>query len=47
MILQLPPDENFINFIEFYKLEDLGINPSELKIETCSKFAFLTEDKEN
>ena len=42
--MELPEDENFINFIEFNDLEDLGIEASDLKIETCSRFAFLTED---
>ena len=45
MIYNLPENENFMDFIEYNKLKDLGFNEKGLKIEACSVFAFLTNDK--
>ena len=46
MIYNLQENESFIDFIQFNKLEDLGFNDKGLKIEACSRFAFLTLNKE-
>ena len=45
MIYNLPESESFVDFIEYNRLKDLGFNEKGLKIEACTVFAFLTNDK--
>ena len=45
MIYSIQENENFVDFIEFNSLKDLGFNIKGLRVEACSRFAFLTLDK--
>ena len=47
LIYKLPKDENFINFVKFNNLEDLGFKPAGLRIEACSRFAYLTTNQKS
>ena len=42
-IYELPEQETFVSFIEYKKFEDIGFYPSNLKIEMCSNFVFLSK----
>ena len=42
MVYSIPKDSNFVSFITFNNLEDLGFDEQNLKLATCSKIAFLT-----
>ena len=42
MVYQIPKGYVFMDFIEFNGLDDLGFDSQDLKIEACSRFAFLT-----
>ena len=42
---EIPKDETFINFVNFEKLEDLGFKTGYLRIEACSRFAYLTRNE--
>ena len=46
MIYEIPPTERFVNFIDFNTFHDIGFCPNGLRIEACSKVAFLTYDKQ-
>jgi len=47
MIYELPEKHRFFGFAEHNTLQDLGFSPLDLKIEGCSQFCFLTQDKRN
>ena len=47
MIYNIAENENFVDFIEFNKLKDLGFHVKGLRIEACSRFAFLTLNKKS
>ena len=47
MIYNIGENENFVDFIEFNNLTDLGFNVKGLRIEACSRFAFLTLNKKS
>ena len=36
--------DNFVCFLDYTSDEDLGFKPNGLRIEGCSKFAYLTVD---
>jgi len=44
-IINIHPEEKFISFVEFNLYEDIGFYPSDLAIECCSCFLFLTTKK--
>ena len=43
MVLELPFDETFVNFVKFNNFSDFGFDPSNLKHEACSYFVFTTK----
>ena len=45
MILELPERHKFFCFADSQKLQELGFAPRDLKIEGCSHFVYLTQDK--
>jgi len=48
MIYELPERHRFFGFAEHNTLQDLGFSiGSGLKLEGCSQFCFLTQDKRN
>ena len=42
--MELTEHEQFMCFVDFNKDEDLGFFPKGLRIECCSKFAYITEN---
>jgi len=46
-VIHLPKGHTFVNFIEFNKLEDIGFFPGNLRLEPCSRFAFITLDQKD
>ena len=45
MILDLDQDEKFVCFVEFNSFQDIGFFPTNLDIECCSKFLFVTSPR--
>jgi len=46
-VIKLPDKQTFVNFVEFNKLDDIGFYPGKLRMEACSRFAFITLDHTN
>ena len=44
-VIHLPEGHSFVNFIDFNKLDDIGFYPGKLRLEACSRFAFITLDQ--
>ena len=44
-IIHLEDGHTFVNFIDFKTLEDIGFYPGNLRMEACSRFAFITLDQ--
>jgi len=42
VMFELPVNEEFVDFVEFNNLQDLGLNVWNMRIETCSRFAYIT-----
>ena len=38
----MTPGDKFIGFVEFIDLMDIGFFPEDLRIECCSRFAYIT-----
>ena len=45
VVFDLQPHEDFVDFVEFNDIKAVGLNIEKLRIETCSRFAYLTLDK--
>lgn len=43
-IIKIPDGQTFVNFVDFDKLDDIGFYPNKLRLEACSRFAFITLD---
>jgi hypothetical protein len=46
-VIEIQKDETFVNFIDFIKLEDIGFYPGKLRMEACSRIAFITLDQKD
>jgi len=46
LVYYLPQTETFKGFVEFNSFEDLGFVPTGLRINCCSRFAFLSLDED-
>ena len=44
-IIKIPDGQTFVNFVDFDKLDDIGFYPNKLRLEACSRFAFITLDQ--
>ena len=44
-VLELPDEDRFVSFVKFHQFEDIGFYPSNLRIECCSHFLFMTAPK--
>jgi len=43
--VDIEKDERFLGFVEFNSFEDIGFYPTNLKIECCTSFMFMTTTK--
>jgi len=41
-VLDIPPEERFVSFVEFNKFLEIGFFSDVLSIECCSHFCFMT-----
>jgi hypothetical protein len=44
-LINLEQDERFLGFIEFNSFEDIGFYPTNLAIECCTSFLYMTTSK--
>ena len=38
-------DQIFLGFVEYNKFKELGLDESNIKIDTCARFVFLTKSR--